>query len=301
MQADPQKTAQFRVGSAVVAACVRSGACNTTDPDFRNFTLLWSKNMEHTWAHDTKSLPANYQAYAGPDVVAAMTTLPFLNTIEGYLEQRRYGLQYSLDALPPGHALRHNLTAAFAQTVAPSSPPDPTSDGWTAAEFGRAYDTGRYMVAFDKSKTGAGMTLLIDAVTGVSWVDQSRGAEVIGLPTYLTYTEQDYRDFIADYTWYNPVPSWFYLDVGRANVSIYAPEAIHQLVSPSPIGLWTRNTTDTQEFLLQAAFAPFLNQYYGSCRCLVFRLLAHVVVVGVGLMLVCCWCVSHSSRIAMQV
>ncbi len=48
VQSDPQKTAQFRVGSAVFAQCVATGKCDLTDVVMQNFTMLWSKNMEHT-------------------------------------------------------------------------------------------------------------------------------------------------------------------------------------------------------------------------------------------------------------
>ncbi len=48
VQSDPQKTARFRVGNAVFAECVAAGQCDLTDVVMQNFTMLWSKNIEHT-------------------------------------------------------------------------------------------------------------------------------------------------------------------------------------------------------------------------------------------------------------
>jgi hypothetical protein len=121
-------------------------------------------------------------------------------------------------------------------------------------------------VAFDADV--AGLVYLQDQARGVTWVDRTRGDEVIGLPGYLTWTEQDFKDYIANYTWIPPpyAPDWwFYRDVGRLNMSIYAPDAIHQLAAPLPVGLWVRNTSGhVVEFLMEAKFDVHLQHYYGA-------------------------------------
>ena len=45
VSSDPLKTAQWRVGSAAVAACLASGACDPADATLRHFVMLWGKNI----------------------------------------------------------------------------------------------------------------------------------------------------------------------------------------------------------------------------------------------------------------
>jgi hypothetical protein len=98
-------------------------------------TALVVLTVHDTGAHDTKSYPNNYRDYTGPQVIKAMTTVPFQNTISSYEEMRRYGFDYALDALPDEHPLKSDMIAAMAATRPPLAPPNPNLEGYPCIVF----------------------------------------------------------------------------------------------------------------------------------------------------------------------
>jgi hypothetical protein len=205
---DPVKTAKLKTGAAARRACLESGACAAGDYAVANFTRFFLKNQEHTWGEDIKTYLHDTTHWSNADLQTALASnLSNFNAIlASWHEQRAFGLDYALGALPTGHPLRAAVEAAWAELAPPAAPPNPAGDGWTAATPGKPYTVGRYTLAFDGA-TGA-VSSLIDAGTGAVWASAAGDGSSLGLVEYQTYSVDDYAAWMSDYCAISPPPGW---------------------------------------------------------------------------------------------
>ena len=195
--ADPQKSAWTKLVRDARSACLAAGECVASDPALGNFTRLFLKNMEHTFGIDTKSLPGDWAHWSNRDVAAllARNSSAWVRAVDTWAEQRRFGFEWPLAALPAGHPLATRVKAAM-DSVYPPPPPSPAADGWSAANASSAqYRGSRFSVSFSGA-TGS-VAALTDAATGVTWSGQ--GAGMLAELQYWTFNETDYDVFAKEY------------------------------------------------------------------------------------------------------
>jgi len=262
VSADPFKTAVWRIGSGLRAQCLLEGHCQAEDPSFKNFSRLFLKNCEHTWAHDSKSYPGDYVSWDNAKLQEALLTPKFMNATASYQEQRNYGIYWALEALPPGSWLRESMNSALL-SLRPGPPPNPDSQGgFTRLSLGEEQVAGRFRLTLGKDGI-PGITGLTDEGSGVQWVESGG---YLGVPEYVTYTSSDFQDFISDYSILEHPESvwWFEADYGRPNMSSLVPYWEHLEVFPKAEGLWGKNGSDGWEFLMSSTFPPPLHTLYGA-------------------------------------
>lgn len=275
---DPWKLAWFKRAQAAREACLASGACSPSDPALLNATRHILKNGEHTWGRDIKTYLHDQGNWTNAQLQAALAANAsnFLTTRASWDEQRYFGIELAMEALPDGHPLKAPLQQAWAD-VHPVSQPDTT--GWTPAVTGPAgvRAVGQWSIGLD-AQTGA-VGYLRDIVTGVEWANASvvnngttPGAPpaLLGWVHYQTYTGEDYEAFMEAYCNLGNPPSWFLLDFGKPNVTSANP--LHQEVDQSLVAAWTREGTDPSgggaSFLVHSRLTPdgtsVLHVQYGA-------------------------------------
>lgn len=274
---DPWKGSWFKRAQSAREACIASGACDASDPAVVNATRHILKNGEHTWGRDIKTFLHDQTNWTNAQLAAvlAANASNFITTRDSWDEQRYFGIELAMEALPAGHPLQAALMQAW-QDIHPAAPP--STSGWTPAATGptAVQTVGKWSVALD-SKTGA-LGYLTDTQKGVTWANASMSSNSSPNPTappsmlgwvhYQTYTGTDYTNFMDSYCSFgtNP-PSWFLLDFGKPNVSSANP--VHYEVDQSLVDAWERRNADGGlSFLVHAQLSPdgtdILHTYYGA-------------------------------------
>ena len=251
---DPKKTSQARALDRALTGYLADGG--TRDAAFLNFSRLAIKNCEHTWGRDVKSnLRDNanwdnagfeYQRTVGPN----RDQYGILE--QSWWEQRRWGVEYALEALPAGHDLLERARKELGDITqpVPYNHLDPAS--LRAAGFSQLNDPstpvrgGDIEVAFNAS-TGA-VAHLVDhrPQPPVTW--SSTGRPVLEL-NYRTYSQEDFNIFQDQYANLTSPPDWFRRDFGKPNMT----QTNHSVLPSSLAAAWSRTLPDRTEFLLSSS------------------------------------------------
>jgi hypothetical protein len=233
---DPLKTARARVAQRVLRECAEAGTCDVNSYQVQNFTRFLLKDEEHTWGRDVKTFLHDTTHWTNSDLQLALAQnlSNFALILSSWVEQRSYGFDYALQALPDGDPLKASVLAAWEELTPPPVQPNPAASGWTSATPGTPYTVGRYTLAFDAA-TGA-LSSLIDGGNGNAvWAD---AASPLAFFEYVTWDDADYAAFLVNYCALSPPPSWFLLDFGKPNMTIANP--LHQEIVQSLVSLWTQ-------------------------------------------------------------
>jgi hypothetical protein len=158
-----------------------------------------------TFLHDTTN-------WSNDLFQAAINQSNFQTIIASWVEQRAYAFDYALGALPTDHPLYAPLQDAIGLAYPPSMP-NPNAPGWEPQIPGTIYTAGRYELAFDP-QTGA-LSHLLDAVTGQTWANGASN-ELLGYLEYHTYDQTVYDAFLNNYSYVQPLPSWFFVSARSA-------------------------------------------------------------------------------------
>eukprot|EP00742_Colponemidia_sp_Colp-10_P005273 GILJ01005632.1.p1 GENE.GILJ01005632.1~~GILJ01005632.1.p1 ORF type:complete len:745 (+),score=92.80 GILJ01005632.1:37-2271(+) len=262
---DPLKVAQFRALSRARTECIESkGAwldCQPASPHFYNFSRLLLKNGEHTWGGDVKTfLDASHQpwySHWSNDAFYAIRSRHEVQDLEAtWREQRAWGIQFALDALPSGRFKDHLLDTLAA--IRPQSRSMLKLDGFTLeTDPLKTFKAGGFELSFDW--TTGGINHLRDAQSGMVWATLSNQ---LGFVTYQTFTESDFLQFLSEYIVMNPIQEWAYLDFGKSNLSTANPETL--TVSPSIVHLYSSSNQDGHRFMLELNLREELRRKYGA-------------------------------------
>ena len=258
--ADPQKSAWTVIVRDILASCTLDGSCLPSDPAIANATRFLLKNVEHTFGHDTKSLPADYIHYTNEALhqMLASGNAKFAGAVASWVEQRAYGFDYALEALDQAHhPLAARLRSAFADIVPPRSGPD--FSGFRRIVPGTVYDGGRLRLSFD-AESGA-VASLVDASTGAVYAGAADGVDgngtLLALEYYTYSNDVDYLAFFEAYSTANmppfPGPGNFFPDFTKQNTSANALD-VHQRVPATLQALFVKDGGGTATFLAQLTF-----------------------------------------------
>ena len=256
--ADPRKSSYTVIVRDALYACFRDGSCDPADPAVANATRFLVKNCEHTFGHDTKSLPGDYVAYSNAALQERLAAQApkFVGAVASWTEQRAYGFDYALEALDvAGHPLAARLRAAFAETVPPAGGPDLA--GFNAFAAGDVYDAGRVRLAFDDA--GA-LSYLVDTSDGAVFAGAAEGVagngSLLALEYFTFSNDGDYEQFFLHYSTANfpPYPGTgnFFPDFTKQNTSENAIDR-HARVPATLKALYIKEAPEAATFAAQLA------------------------------------------------
>ena len=272
---DPHKSAMMKRASAARAACLGSGACSAGDAAVANFTRLLLKNTEHTWGKSLNKFLGDFSNWSNAQLQAELARRApnFMDVVASWQEQREWGLDYPLEALPQGHPLRVAVMEAWADVYPHGAP---TLEGWTpVGDPAGEVEVGGWRLAFDGA-SGA-LALLVDDTGGAGgggvWANASADGSFLGLAEYHTYDNISVAYWLEAYNSRSPNPNSF----GKPNIS--EAGAANHTAGQQLLGLWTRaagaaaaaaagpptGTTGGASFLVHAGFVPqVLHEEYGA-------------------------------------
>ena len=147
---DPVRLARVRLFQRQRSACIAAGSCGVSEAELRNFSRFLMKDAEHTfgastWHYNDDKHPgdlpissgydndvfwaARTRAYSGHDNDSAVRVME-----HSWREQRAWGLDYALAALPPESPLARGIAAEIEATTPAAPAPDPGSLGFVRVE-----------------------------------------------------------------------------------------------------------------------------------------------------------------------
>ena len=246
---DPVKQSRMRAMSRMLA----STEVEKNDAFVFNFSRLALKNSEHTWGLSVFHYGGlGDQHWSNADFHNDLKNHePHLEAfIESWQEQRDWGINYALDALPSGHPLKRAIEQEF-ENITPKAPP--TTDGFVRVVRGK---TG-YKVA---CKT---MNVTIGDDGSISRFDSQFLNSTWTNLGQLTYQTLDIDDFTA---WQKE-----YLLPGSGGLNEYGKPKSFMDATPTPThtlsGLiangvfWSESSS---QILVTGAFPSSMNAYYGA-------------------------------------
>ena len=200
---DPLKVARFRRVSRLREYWVRDAfkVGDETDLQFLRHALL---EAEHTWGTDTKTW-LDFDNYIPSDLAGKLDTKNY-KVVEFSWKEKRQDLLDGIAALPA--AQRAEAQGEFGNPKPYEPKPGPRA---TVHQIGEPIETKHFTVGLDP-KTGA-ITRLHNKMTGREWASEKNP---IGLLTYQTLSQEDYRRYRASYL--TTKADWAQKDFGKPNI-----------------------------------------------------------------------------------
>jgi len=261
---DPKKISVSRaIDRALTRYLARGGV---RDAPYLNFTRLAIKNCEHTWGKDVKSnlKDNNSSVWRNAGFETARTTgkdrAQYGTLEESWWEQRRWGKDIPLQALPDGHGLKKLAL----EEIGDIEQPVPSPAGYTLLKDpSQPGVCGTTSIAFNRS-TGA-IVYLLDSSSSpaMQWASPQRSLLNLG---YRTYSQSDFHTFQKQYSNLSSPPGWFEHDFGKPDETI----STHSIWGTQLESAWMRQEADATSFLLKtvivtdAGDAAFPHDEYGA-------------------------------------
>ena len=248
---DPGKVAQFNEIMSLRSDCLLSGQCSLDDQRFFNFSVLLLKNAEHTWGKDVKKYLHDNASWTNEEFQDAITSPNFLDLVNSWIEQREWGITYSIEALQD-HPLRSSIAKALNDLKFDGHI---SLDGYKQAQKPYMFELDDFEISFDSS-TGA-INGLMDKQSkdGVNWASDKNPLFVL---LYQTFTPEDYGDFFSEYFYQKK--SFAILDFGKPGLQLNDTE--HFEYPGTLQGLYVSDSGSSFIALLQ--YGGMINYDFGA-------------------------------------
>jgi hypothetical protein len=265
---DPVKVSQMRSLNRARTVCEadnKPAYCGVDDKDYYNFSRLAIKNMEHTWGVSVFHYGnESDKDWSNQDFHLQLQRQQsnFMMMRESWVEQRKYGIDYPLEALPETHPVAVLARKDIADTKSPIAP-DPEHDkGFNniTSAMHSPLQVGGFNITFGKDGS---LSRLVNAKDGVVWSGKgsTESKAFLGLFRYQTLVLDDFLQWQSEYLING---SGGQNEYGKPKSFMKAvPTPTHQLVSPAMDELWVNEDNGT--VLMKASFeSPSLWLNYGA-------------------------------------
>eukprot|EP00656_Telonema_subtile_P005519 TRINITY_DN1250_c0_g2_i2.p1 TRINITY_DN1250_c0_g2~~TRINITY_DN1250_c0_g2_i2.p1 ORF type:complete len:838 (-),score=162.47 TRINITY_DN1250_c0_g2_i2:112-2625(-) len=292
---DPKKISVSRAIDRALTKYLANGGVR--DAPYLNFSRLAIKNCEHTWGKDVKSnLKDNgLDVWANEGFEAARTVgkdrAEYGTLEESWWEQRRWGKDIPLQALPAEHALKQMAIDEIQEID--QALPDNT--GFTQLKDpSLPVQCGTSSIAFDTS-TGA-ISHLLDSASEppMQWASANRTLLNLG---YRTYSQQDFLTFQKQYSNLSSPPDWFEKDFGKPNETLSNHSTWRSQLDTASMLASENQTTFllTSVIVNEHGSTQMPHEQYGAPELFVTKLvLQHQATTGPRLAITI-WCVNKTS------
>jgi hypothetical protein len=236
---------QYRALDRVLTAAVANDGSILTDPRVVNFCRNLVKLGEHTWGNDEGGLfNINYtNAYFDAH---APTDPGFTNANASFIDQREY-IDRAMAALG-----NHPLATPAAAALAAAEPSLPSWAGATPV------DPPTAPVACTTSGVSVGV-----AGDGTLWLQHAAGFVPLAQLTYVTHDEQEFIDFIHNYSLAYLRDE--YINSGFGKWGLAACGGIHTETSARPVSTSSRaSDQDHCELLVNLTLPQGLQTTFGA-------------------------------------
>ena len=258
---DPFKMQFYREASRAYSECLLKEACLRSDHRIANFTRFMIKNSEHTWGKDVNIYLHDTKTWTNEAFDAAQyTESNFLDIQESWREQRRWGIDYSLEALED-HPLRQEIENRMRMLVIPNDAPGPDLNGFDKMDSNEdVITTGDLKIGFDSTTGG------INLVSGPSALSPLMNtAHKIAEVRYQAFNITSYETFTSEYAMRNAegqIPSYFSIDFGKPGLEAFQFDNVDVVASLEAIFY----NSESETVLIELSFPPLLQEHFGAPR-----------------------------------
>lgn len=237
---DPLKVSHYRALMRLRKQWIESGRLGEDDPALMAFSRQLLMVPEHTWGMDEKVHLADYEAYNGEKLRAALQTERFQRFAASWEEQRAY-LRDAIAALADSQ-----FAAEAKATLSALAAAQPDLSGFTQLELSALqFENAQLKLAFD-SKSGA-LIQLVDKNSQRDWVAPERG---FGTVCYQSFDDKDYQRFYNTYNINHEVTAHWSVD-DYTKPGIERAGALSGLWSPTLQRAFQRVEADGTHLLLE--------------------------------------------------
>jgi hypothetical protein len=268
---DPLKTAQGRAVQRARAWCAYSCDCDHFSYEYLNFTRLLLKVGEHTDGGDVKmfleayvSNSSDYYQWSNEQFARVRHSKASKNMAASWVEQRQWGIEAPLAALPKSHPLYRTARDYLAEL----HPSVPSTRGFTAHSLTNGpvrFATPDGRLTFALCPHHGYILNLTDHSFGATW---SSGEHPLAALVYQTFTEGDFGAFRDRYGMCATKEcTWAAMDFGKAGLDAAAHPVHQDLVRPTVKGIWSYLGADeggALEILIELVFDKTNVQQYGA-------------------------------------
>ena len=216
------------------------------DHRIQNFSRLLIKNGEHTWGKDVKKYLNDWTNWDNKAFQSHLSTPPFQDMINSWVEQRSWGIDYALEALGD-HPLLPEIQAQLDLLH---------FDGIVSTT---GYQQEDVSAQFVLPVIGGTITIQFDVTTGgivqysdsrISSMPMAGSGHPLAQVVYQTFNKKSFDLFLDQYLYTHT--SWAYRDFGKYGMN----ESSFQVASPSIKELWSNFNKEKMEynFLLKLVF-----------------------------------------------
>ena len=217
------------------------------DDRIHNFSRLLIKNGEHTWGKDVKKYLNDWTNWDNKAFKSHLSTPPFQDMVNSWVEQRLWGIDYALEALgdhPLLPAIQVQLDLLHFDGVVSTT--GYQREDIISARFVLPVKGGTISIQFDD--TTGGIVHFSDS--RISTESMASSSHPLAQVMYQTFTNKSYDAFLNQYLYTRT--SWAYRDFGKYGMNM----STLQVASPTIKKLWSKLHKEKMEytFLLQLAF-----------------------------------------------
>ncbi|KAH3758229.1 glycoside hydrolase [Pelomyxa schiedti] len=250
---DPYKNAEFSTISRLRKQCVETGdpECSYDNPSFVNFNNLLLKSAEHTWGLDVKTNLHDETNWSNEQFEAVRNESNFVTMENSWREQRAY-LDNAILSLGENSSLAQQIYDEL-EKLRPAIP-DPLNNGYTSVPLTTSFACGDLVFQFDS--TQGGLSLLNNIKTGHNWASTEKQVAAF---VYQTFDNTDFDNYLNEYFYTQPPPSWAEKDFGKPGMDEANPQ--HATWYPSLLSLWQRSEC---EVMAEISFSDECHVYYGA-------------------------------------
>ncbi len=261
---DPVKVQRMRALHRARTACERAGQCGPDDAAYLNFSRLTIKNMEHTWGVSVSHFgPQKDKGWSNSDFSRALADKQpnLMKMRSSWVEQRDYGINDALEALPKEHFVRAHAEADFAE-VTVAGAPDPAALGYAPVSNTTGVIQGLGKDGWASARFRSDGALAQLATRQRDYVGGDQDNTTFGLLRYQTLTIDDFNAWHDEYL----IPGSGGTDeYGKPESFMRAvPTPTHQLAPPSLDQVWRRDANAQSDVLARMTFDSALHKNYGA-------------------------------------
>ena len=265
---DPIKVSRMRALTRARTLCELHDTpkyCGEDDASFSNFSRLMLKNMEHTWGVSVYHYgPESDQHWSNTEFHAQLEAKEshLVGMISSWKEQRIWGIDDALLALPPNHPVLLYATKDIQDVTLDNDVlPMPSKEGFSVVSIDSKNGStglitiGKYQISVGND---GGLNSLVDDLSSTEWVDvptttmqqDGGGNSNLGVFRYQTLIEDDFVQWRSVYL----IPgSGGENEYGKPSSFMNStPTPVHQLASPTLRQVWVN--TETEKMYVRATF-----------------------------------------------
>lgn len=255
---DPWKTAKYREILRLRNKCLEKSLCDINEQTMFDFSAFLLKYGEHTWGKDIKKYLHDTENWTNERFRSIVNDgLNFIDVANSWIEQRKWGLDYALEALKD-NPLKDTIESAVQRMYFKGNF---QMDNFTLSPSCQSFEFGSISLSFDTNRMSI---ISLQDKRGGTIREYSGLENPLALMTYTSYTGDDFKNFLDQYLLDKNL-DYAYQDLGKPGLS----DAIgvdHIVDYVSVTSCWTKSDNESMIIRLKGSFSTETIINYGGSQ-----------------------------------